>query len=167
VVELGADHRAVVEEHELGGERVGVAGAGGARETGEQLADPGPVAVADRLDGVAGGRLGAGVDERAAVVARGGEPLRQQREDPDDPVARVFPPGRQDGGDGRLPAVAAPLQVGADELLLGAVGAVERGARDIGLLEDPVDADRADALLIEQLVGRGEEPFAGRGAIVG
>ncbi len=52
-------------------------------------------------------------------------------------------------------------EVGPDELLLAAERAVERGLGHARLLDDAVDADRVDALLVEELVGGGEQSVPG------
>src|SRR5258706_7242302 len=48
-------------------------------------------------------------------------------------------------------------EIRRDQLVLGRVIVVERPLADAGLGGDGVDADRADALLVEQLVGGGED----------
>src|SRR5262249_41837080 len=118
VIELRSAPRPVVEQDELLRERVGGACARPAPQPRGERAPPGAVAVAYLLDRGQRDRLGARVDERAAVVAGRGEPLGEQRENPDDAGARVLPAGREQLGDHGLPALAAPLQVGADEFLL-------------------------------------------------
>ena len=82
------DERDVVEEGELAGEVVGVAGAGGRGEVAEQVENPFAVGVGRLAYGAAGLFLGAGLDERAAVIpAR--EDLSEQVKDPKEPVLGV------------------------------------------------------------------------------
>src|SRR6185369_16125336 len=59
-------------------------------------------------------------------------------------------------------AGVAGLQVGTDQLVLAAEGVVQRGLGHAGLLDDAVDADRVYALVVEQLVGRRQQPLARR-----
>jgi NAD(P)-dependent dehydrogenase (short-subunit alcohol dehydrogenase family) len=109
--------------------------------------------------------LSARVDEWTAPVPGRGEPLGQQLEDTEDSLSGGAPSDRQHLRDHRLPAAAAPAKVCADQFVLGAVGGVQRGAGDVGLLEDPVDANGADPLLVEQPVGGLEQPLAGGRAV--
>jgi len=53
-------------------------------------------------------------------------------------------------------------QIGPDESVFAAEGAVEGGLGHAGPLDHAVDADGVDALLVEQLVGCGQQPVAGR-----
>src|SRR5260221_1426016 len=57
----------------------------------------------------------------------------------------------------RRDVLEARREIRGDQLVLGRVVVVERPLADAGLGGDPVDADRADALLVEQLVGGGED----------
>ena len=62
----------------------------------------------------------------------------------------------------RLAALEPHLQVLADQPVLAAEQAVEGRLGDAGLLDDAVDPDGVDALLVEELVGGGEQPVTGR-----
>ena len=97
--------------------------------------------------------LGAGVDERAAAEGRLGGQLAQQIEHAEDPLARILV-ARAIRSEIRCCRVSPrALQIGAHQLVLAAEGAVERGLGDAGPLDHPVDPDRVDPLLIEELVG--------------
>ncbi len=65
----------------------------------------------------------------------------------------------------RPTGLVAALEVGPDELVLAAERAVQAGLGDAGALDDLVDADGVDALLVEQLVGGGEETVARRAVL--
>ena len=104
-------------------------------------------------------RFGAGPGERAAAIVRLGEQLALALEHGQQPLARgVVPLHRL--RDALGDAGVAGLQVGADQLVLAAEGVVQRGLGHAGLLDDPVDADRVHALVVEQLVRRGQQPLA-------
>ena len=61
---------------------------------------------------------------------------------------------RGDGGVEAPPELAFIVaQIGGGEFVLGGEGAIEAGLGDAGPGDDLVDADRADALAIEQLAG--------------
>ena len=47
-------------------------------------------------------------------------------------------------------AAAVTVEIGGDEIVLRGVVRVERGFGDAGLVDDPLDADRPDALPVEQ-----------------
>src|SRR3989442_1325182 len=64
------------------------------------------------------------------------------------------------GGGGGVPGP----EISPDEPFLAAEGAVERGLGHAGVLQDPFDPDRVDALLVEQLAGRGHQSGPGGGA---
>lgn len=55
------------------------------------------------------------------------------------------------------------LEEGGDEVILGGEVAVEAGFGDAGLVHDQVDADCADALLVEEGAGCGEDSVADLG----
>jgi hypothetical protein len=91
-----------------------------------------------------------------------GEQVGQDVEDAQQPVAGVLE-SLQAGGDPGLAGGVAPLEVGPDQLVLAAEGAVQRGLGHAGPLDDAVDAHHVDALVVEELVGRVEEAIPGRG----
>ena len=98
--------------------------------------------VANLAHCFAGRRFCACVDERTAVVAGRGKPFGHQREDPEDALAGILPPGGQDLGNRLLPVLAARLEVGADELVLRTVGPqadVRRVAQQVKDRYDHVD----------------------------
>jgi hypothetical protein len=60
-------------------------------------------------------------------------------------------------------AHAPQLDGGRDQRVLAAELPVEGHRGHVGLADDAVDPDRADALGLEQGGGRGQDPFAGSG----
>src|SRR5579863_5000061 len=54
------------------------------------------------------------------------------------------------------------VEVGADELLFAAERAVERSLGDAGTLDDAIDPDRLDALGVEKLARRVQQPLPRR-----
>src|SRR5207248_5205864 len=120
------------------------------------------VTVGGPLGRVAGMGFRAGPGERAAAVVRLGEQLDLAFEHGQQALAwGVVAVHRLHDALGD--AGVAGLQVGADQLVLAAERVVQRGLGHAGLLDDAVDADRVHALGVEQLVGRGPPPLAGRG----
>jgi len=153
-VQAGGLAAAVVEQVQLAGQdgRLGRAGPRG--QVGQQVAHPAAVGLGGLLGWVTGPGFGAGPGERAAAVARLGVQLPLALEHGQQALARgaVAVHRRHDAlGD----AVVAGLKVGADQFVLAAERVVQRGLGHPGLLDDAVDADRVDALVVEQLVGRG------------
>jgi UDP-N-acetylglucosamine 2-epimerase (non-hydrolysing) len=152
---------AVVEQVQLAGQDFGLGHAGLHGQLGQQRADPVTVGLGGLLGRVAGMGFRAGPGERAAPVVRLGEQLALAFEHGQQALARgvvAFHRLRDALGD----AGVACLQVGADQLVLAAEGVVQRGLGHAGPLDDAVDADRVHALVVEQLVGRGQQPLARR-----
>ena len=152
---------AVVEQVQLAGQDLGLGHAGVGGQVGQQRAHPAAVSVGGLLGRVAGMGFRAGPGERAAAVVRLGEQLPLAFEHGQQALARgvvAFYRPHYALGD----AGVAGLQVGADQLVLAAEGVVQRGLGHAGLLDDAVDADRVHALVVEQLVGRGQQPLARR-----
>jgi hypothetical protein len=52
-------------------------------------------------------------------------------------------------------------QVGGNQFFLAAEEVIQRGLGHSGPSDDPVDADRLDALGVEELVGRVKEALSG------
>src|SRR5512132_2336000 len=94
---------AVDEQGELAGEQVGVGGAGAAGQVGDPGADDTLVLDGAGVHVAAGGRLGGGVDERAAVVAVATTGRPQRVEHADELV-----PGSSAGGAGSSAQLAEP-----------------------------------------------------------
>ena len=67
---------------------------------------------------------------------------------------------------GRRDVLEARGEVRGNEVVLGRVVVVQRALADAGLGGDGVDADRADALLVEQLVGGGEDALGVGGRLM-
>ena len=65
-----------------------------------------------------------------------------------------------------LAGLVPASEVGADQTLLAAEAVVERGFRDPSVFDHAVDADRVDALFIEEFLRSGQETFA-RGTAFG
>jgi hypothetical protein len=110
------------------------------------------------------GDLQQDVDERAALEVVALEPLVEDVEDREQSLAGI------DGSplDCALkpvpgPALLAALEEREHERVLGGEVPVQGHPRDPGLLDDRVDADRADALTGEELVGGVEDALAGAG----
>jgi len=102
------------------------------------------------------GELGDRVDVGAAAELRIGEAALEVIEITEDLLAR-----RRIR---RCDVLEARRQVRGDQVVLGRVVVVERALADAGFGGNGVDADRADALLVEELVGGGEDALGvGRG----
>ena len=153
---------AVVDHLQLAGQRLRVTRAGLRRELSEQAADVGAVGLGGEVDAAAGWRLGGRHRERAAVERRPAVQLRLGVEHGQDPLHRVVAGGGDRGAQPPEDHLVTTLEVGADQLLLGAERAVQRGLGDAGAFDHAVDPDRLHALGVEQL-GRGvEQPLTGR-----
>jgi hypothetical protein len=152
---------AVVEQVQLAGQGLGLGHASAGGQLGQQLAHPPAVALRGQLDQVAGMGFRAGPGKRAAAVIRLGEQLALAFEHGQQALARgvvAFHRLRNALGDAGVPG----LQVGADQLILAAERVIQRGLGHPGLLDDAVDPDRVHALVVEQLVSRGQQPLARR-----
>jgi len=99
------------------------------------------------------GELGHRVDVGTAAEALARERLLQPVEGAEDLLARRRVGGRD--------IAEAALQVAGDQVVLGREIGVQRALADVGFGRHRVHADRADALPVEQLVGGGQDPFAG------
>jgi len=101
--------------------------------------------LAGRVPGVA--ELGDGVDVGAAAEAAVGDQALQPVEVAEDLLARR--------GVGRCELLEAGRQVGGDQRVLGRVVVVQRPLAHPGLGRYGVDADGANPLRVEELVGGG------------
>ncbi len=116
--------------------------------------------VSSSFDEPTGGRLGGGGDKGAAVEPGLVELLGLGVEHSQDLLARVVEPGRGLG----QPASGAVVPaggVGGHQFFLAGKGIVERRLGYPGTLDNTVDADRLDALGIEELVGGSQQPLTG------
>jgi hypothetical protein len=152
---------AVVEQVELAGQGLGLGHAGAGGQLGQQRAHPPAVALSGLFDQVAGMGFRAGPGKRAAAVVGLGEQLALAFEDGQQALARgvvAFHRLRDALGDAGVPG----LQVGPDQLILAAERVIQGGLGHPGVLDDAVDPDRMHALVVEQLVSRGQQPLARR-----
>ena len=135
----------------LPAEQDGIGRSGRRRQFLEQVADPAAVGLGDLVRSAARPGLCGGPVEGAAAEIGTGEQHVLRVEDAQQPLARIgvrLDSRRQPGGRGRHPT----FEVGPDQLVLAAEVAVKRGARDVGPLDDPVNADAVHALGVEQLI---------------
>ena len=159
-VQARGQHRAVVEQVDLAGEQARIGGSGRGGQFPEKVTEPAAVGPGDLVGGAARLGLGGGPVEGAAVVAGTGEDRGLHAEDAQQALARIGV--RLDGGpQPRLRDLHPVFQVRTDQFILAAERAVKRGPRDIGPLDDPVDADAVHPLGVKQLVGRLQQPLPG------
>lgn len=165
VEEAPGRHRTVPEHDEVppGGDAVTVP------DLREQLRDgvqePLPVGQHGPVHGVGRVRvLGHGVEEGAAAETGGPDPVHDgPRDGPDLPVgSRTAAPGR---GHLRPDAPVGLVEVGEDQVVLAREVPVQRGAGDLRLRGDPVDADGVDALGVEDPRGGAEQPGSRFGGV--
>jgi hypothetical protein len=106
--------------------------------------------------------LGGGVDERAAAVLVD-HPVLGQRDRPGaQGAAGVAGVGVDNRLHRRLRPHLAVLQVGEDQVVLGREVPVEGHPGHLGLIDEPLHADRLDAVAVEEPVGRRQDPLARR-----
>jgi hypothetical protein len=148
---LGADEGSVDEEGELAGELIGAFDAEALGDEFEAAAELVFVGGGDAAGGVVlVGELGGDVELGAAAIVEAADAFA-------DPGELGFEFGGGVGGvelGGAVPGVPEvsvfALEEGGDEVVLGAEVAIEAGLGDAGLLDDEVNADGADALLVEE-----------------
>ena len=147
------DDRAFVEQVQLGAEPVAVVVRRLVGEGGEQLAHPGLLGPDQRQGGVVGAAdLGEGVDEGAAALLPV-EPAGEGVEDGQDPLGSRLRVLREVGQRPVLPEGGAATEVEHHQAVLGPEPVVERLLRGAGVLGDQLDADAADAALVEEPAG--------------
>jgi hypothetical protein len=150
-----AGERAFEEDLELGGEGVGIPRA----EALEQGAVPEPPLLLELDRDLSGGvprvaELGDGVDVGAAAEAAVGDQAFKPVEVAEDLLARRGVGGRE--------VLEAPLQIGGDQRVLGRIVVVQRAFADARFGGDAVDADAANPLPVEELVGGSEDALGRR-----
>src|SRR6266478_2854613 len=156
---------AVVKKNELGGKALWICCAGFPRQVREQRTYPRARLVTDTLYAASSASFSARADEcTSAEVGLDGD-LGHDIEHAEKTVPRVVVPSQsllQPFLAGLMPAG----EVSADQPLLAAEAVVERGFRDPGVFDHAVDADRVDALFVEEFLRSGQEPYA-RGTAFG
>ena len=100
----------------------------------------------------------------AAPEAGFGHPRREELEDGEELLAGLVVGCLDRRIEEPVPVVESTIQVGRDQRVLRTEVLVEAGLRHPRLGQDPIDADRADALGVEEPIGGGEQAVRRRGA---
>jgi beta-glucanase (GH16 family) len=155
-------HPAVIQSVDLPAEQHGVGRSGCGGQFGEQVPEPAAVGLGNLVRGAARPGFGRGPVKGAAAEIGAGEQRGLHVEDAQQALAGIVVrvDGRPQPGCRELHPV---FEVGPDQLVLAAEVAVQRGARDIGPFDDPVDADAVHALGVEQLIRGLQQALAGTG----
>src|ERR1700730_2589901 len=130
----------------------GVPRAGCLSKIGKERLEPGTVLVSNDFACIAGTRLGSGADEPASAKLCPRHQLFDLAEHAKEALSRRFACG-QNARDALLASAEVLLKVCADELVLAAEGAIQRGLCDAGPFDNAVNTDHVHAFRVEQLVG--------------
>src|SRR6266853_3759788 len=157
--------RAVVKKDELGCKALRIYRAGIPRQVSEQRTYPRARLATDIPYAASSASLGARADEcTSAEVGLDGD-LGHDIEHAEKAVPRVVVLS-QSLLQPFLAGLVPGIEIGTDQPLLAAEAVVERGFRDPSVFDHAVDADRVDALFVEEFLRSGQEPFA-RGTAFG
>ena len=106
------------------------------------------------------GEFRRGAQETAALPAGTFGPRGQLFEDRGDAIGHVTPRFGEPPAVGIEIGLVAVVEIGGDQIILALEMVIERTLGDTRLLRDRIDADGADALAIEQAVGRFDDALA-------
>ncbi|CAD5933345.1 protein of unknown function [Streptomyces sp. KY70] len=161
------DAGSLVQDEHLGGQIAGRLGTALPREVLQKAEEPRLLVPRDLAGRVVLGQLHRRVDEGAAPLVPLGRPLLQCAEGGENPLTRR-PLMAVDVLHQHGPPQAVPgLEVGDDEIVLGAEAVVERLLGDARLLRDRLHADGPDPEIVEEPGGRFEDSHTGRRQMVG